>query len=416
MATVHALMGLLARGARHGYDLRRELAEELGPEWRIDFGQLYRLLATMTRKGWVTARIERGTQGPDRKVYTLSRRGRTELQRWLQLPAAPAPRERDEFAVKLRFGLATPGVPLRALVAERRRVLEAQRQTQRRTSERARQADDAGRWLIAEAGARQTEAALEALQSCAAVIRLRRGAARVAGHELVAIGSDDLLLDLLARFLTERYPETHVSVSRVGSLAGLIALREGRAHLAGIHLLDMDSGDYNLPFVKHLLPEEPVVLLHLAQREQGMMVAPDNPKGIRGVKDLARRGVRLINRQRGAGTRLFLFHRLRAANVDPRTIAGFADEVPTHNAVAAAVAAGSADVGPGIRAVAEAWGLGFVPLGHERYDLAIPRPIFDSPRLRGLLDVLHARAFRDAAARLNGYDLSRMSQIVAEVR
>ena len=127
MSTSHALIGLLSRGARHGYEIRRALAEDLGPEWRLDFGQLYRLLASMQRKGWVVARIEPGTQGPDRKVYAITRGGRAELKRWLNQPAAKVQRGRDEFPVKLRFGLTARSAPLDALIATRRRMLDAQR-------------------------------------------------------------------------------------------------------------------------------------------------------------------------------------------------------------------------------------------------------------------------------------------------
>jgi putative molybdopterin biosynthesis protein len=264
---------------------------------------------------------------------------------------------------------------------------------------------------------RQTEAALDALASCAAFFPRRRAAApeRNEGNALVAIGSDDPVLDLLARFLIEAHPEIQFSASRVGSLAGLMALGEGRAHIAGLHLLDVESGEYNVPFVKHLMPEERVLLVHLAEREQGLMVARGNPRRIRSLKDLTRRHVQLVNRQRGAGTRLFLFHRLRQARIDPQAIAGFARELPTHNAVAAAVAAGRADVGPGIRAAAEAWGLDFISLGHERYDLAIPRATFESPRLRAFLEVMHAGPFRQAAAALSGYDVSRLGTIAADI-
>ena len=417
MAAAHALLGLLTRGERHGYELRHELAEEFGPEWRLDFGQLYRLLASMKRKGWVVARLEPGTHGPDRKVYAITARGRGELKRWLSEPVARMQRGRDEFVVKLRFGLAGQRAPLPALIGERRRLLESQSAVQRSLRENAQRSGDSGRWLLTDARVRQAEAALDALASCAAFFPKRRAATpeRSEGNALVAIGSDDLVLDLLARFLTEAHPEIQFSTRRVGSLAGLMALGEGRAHIAGLHLLDVESGEYNVPFVKHLMPEERVLLLHLAEREQGLMVAPGNPKRIRSLKNLTRRHVRLVNRQRGAGTRLFLFHRLRQARIDPHGIAGFASEVPTHNAVAAAIAAGTADVGPGIRAAAEAWGLDFISLGHERYDLAIPRAIFESPRLRAFLEVMHAGAFRQAAAALSGYDVSRLGTIVADI-
>ena len=415
MPAAHALMGLLARGERYGYQLRGELEEEFGPEWRIDFGQLYRQLASMTRKGWLHVRVAPGTRGPDRKLYALTPRGRSELRHWLRQPAAESVRGRDEFPVKLRLSVAARTPATGDLVAERRRRLESRQRAERTRAARAQRDRDVGRWLLAETRRHQTEGALAALDSCAGIGRTRRkrSAATPAAEPLLAIGSDDLVLDLIARQLTRQHPEIHFSANPVGSLAGLVALGEGRAHLAGIHLLDVDSGEYNVPFVKHLMPEEPVMLVNLAHREQGLMVAPGNPKGIRRLRDLVRPGVDLINRQRGAGTRLLLFQRLRQARIDPTTIRGYVREATTHGGVAAAIAAGTADVGPGIRAVAEAWGLEFLPLGQERYDLAIPRRIFDSARLRPLLELIHQRAFRQAAAAFSGYDVSHMSEIVA---
>lgn len=240
---------------------------------------------------------------------------------------------------------------------------------------------------------------------------------QIAGADapLRVVGSDDLLLSLLQqRFAaTPRGPQ--LSARAVGSLGGLLALRARRADVAGIHLFDADSGSWNVPFVRHLLPEEPVVLVHLAQREQGLIVAPGNPLRVHGVADLARKGVRYCNRQRDAGTRLFVFHALRRAGIDPAAIDGYRREVCTHDAVAAAVAAGRADVGPGIRAVAEARGLGFVPLGEERFELAIPAAAFDAPRLRPFLEAIHDPAFLRAGAALAGYDTARTSRVVARL-
>jgi molybdate-binding protein/DNA-binding PadR family transcriptional regulator len=417
MPAAHALLGLLGRGERYGYELRRELEDEFGPAWRMDFGQLYRLLATMTRRGWVQVRREPGEQGPDRKVYTLTAPGRAELQRWLREPGAAAERGRDEFLVKLRLGLARDTAATGELLAARRRTLEAQGEAQRILRQTAQSAHDVGRWLLAEAALRQTEAALAWLQSCAAIIPASR-AATSPGREpgaLIAIGSDDPLLDLLTRFLARQHPEVHFSAQPVGSLGGLLALQERRADLAGIHLLDVDSGEYNTPFVRHILPEEPVVLVNLAYREQGLLVAPGNPKGIRDLRDLARPDVRFVNRQRGSGTRLLLYLRLRQAGVDPQTIHGYDGEAPTHSAVAATITAGTADVGPGLRAVAQAWGLGFLPLGQERFDLAITRAVFDSPRLRALREVIHQTDFRQAAALLSGYDVTRLGEVIADI-
>jgi putative molybdopterin biosynthesis protein len=155
--------------------------------------------------------------------------------------------------------------------------------------------------------------------------------------------------------------------------------------------------------------------VNLAYREQGLLVAPGNPKGIRDLRDLARPDVRFVNRQRGSGTRLLLYHRLRQAGVNPQTIHGYDGEAPTHSAVAAAIAAGTADVGPGLRAVAQAWGLGFLPLGQERFDLAITRAAFDSPRLRALREVIHQTDFRQAAAALSGYDVTRLGEVIADI-
>ena len=183
-----------------------------------------------------------------------------------------------------------------------------------------------------------------------------------------------------------------------------------------MHLLDVDTGLYNVPFVKHLLLEESIVLLTLVRREQGLMLAKGNPLHVRGVRDLARRGLRLVNRQRGTGTRLLLHHLLRAARVDPRAVHGWDHVLDTHGGVAAAVAAGTADAAPGVRAAAVRAGLDFLPLGVERYDLAIPRPLFDSPRLRPLREALHARAFRRSAAALPGYDVGEMGTVAAVVK
>jgi len=410
-------MGLLTRGARYGYEIRRELEDEFGPQWRIDFGQLYRLLASIERKGWVTARLTPGKQGPARRVYGLSRSGRAELRRWLDAPPTDAEHGRDEFPLKLRFGLVLNPASVATGIAERNQALQARRRVQEDRSAAARRGGDAGAWLVAEAQLHQTDAALTWLRSCQAVSPAHGLPAGVEDvHDvLVAVGSDDPVLNLLLRLANEQHTTVRCSSNPAGSIAGLIALREQRADLAGVHLLDVDSGEYNVPFVKHVLPEEPIVLIHLAQREQGLMLAPGNPKEIRHLRDLARRGVRLVNRQRGAGTRLLLHHRLRRARIDPQSISGYMHEVPTHNAVAAAVSAGVADVGPGIRAVAQAWGLEFIPLGHERYDLAVPRAVFTSKRLQPLLEIMHQDAFRKATASFSGYDFSNMSKIVADL-
>ncbi|MER3515325.1 MAG: molybdopterin biosynthesis protein, partial [Chloroflexota bacterium] len=189
----------------------------------------------------------------------------------------------------------------------------------------------------------------------------------------------------------------------------------GEAHLAGSHLLDETTGEYNISYVRQYLPGIPLVLITLVRREQGLIVAPGNPKGIRGLADLTRPDVTFVNRQRGAGTRVLLDYRLKRLGIDPGEMRGYEREEYTHLAVAAAVQSGIADVGLGIRAAARALGLDFISLEYERYDLVIPREHYESPLLQPLLDLLHSAAFRQVVAVLPGYDVSAMGQIVAEL-
>jgi len=247
----------------------------------------------------------------------------------------------------------------------------------------------------------------------AVTVELYRAPAEIA-RTLVAIGSHDLTLDLLAQHLAERHPGMRLSSAHAGSLGGLIALRRGEAHLAGAHLLDETTGGYNWSYVRQYLPDLPVALITLVQRDQGLMVPPGNPQGLAGLADLARPDVSIINRQRGAGTRLLLDYRLRQLGIVPESVRGYAREEYTHLAVAAAVASGVATCGLGIRAAARALGLDFVPLEKERYDLVIPLAYLDTGPLQKLLGLLADARFRDAVAALPGYDVTLMGVRVQE--
>jgi putative molybdopterin biosynthesis protein len=227
---------------------------------------------------------------------------------------------------------------------------------------------------------------------------------------IVAIGSHDLTLDLLAQFLAER--DLRLSSANVGSQAGLVALRRGEAHLAGSHLLDPDTGEYNLSYVQRYLPDTPVALVTLVGREQGLLVEHGNPKHIRTLADLVRPEVRFVNRQRGAGTRVLLDFELNKLALKVDCVNGYDHEEYTHLAVAAAIASGVADCGLGIAAAARALELDFVPLFHERYDLVIPRDYYEGTLLRPLLDLLQDARFRDAVAKLPGYDVRHMGEVV----
>jgi putative molybdopterin biosynthesis protein len=231
---------------------------------------------------------------------------------------------------------------------------------------------------------------------------------------LVVLGSHDNTLDLLATLLRRRDPRWRLSSGHVGSLGGLMALRQGRAHLGGSHLFDPETNTYNITYIGKYLPGLPLKLINLAWREQGLMVLPGNPKNIRSVPDLARPEVRFINRQRGAGTRLLLDYLLKEASIDPTAIQGYAREEYTHMAVAANVKSGTADAGLGILAAARALGLDFIPLTPERYDLVVPEETFHDPRFQTLLEVIRSREFAAAAFSLGGYDLKDCGSIVWE--
>jgi len=230
----------------------------------------------------------------------------------------------------------------------------------------------------------------------------------------VVIGSHDIALDMLANHLKVKYPGAGLSSAHVGSLGGLLALRRGEAHLAGTHLLDEATGEYNISYIQKHLPGRGVVLLNLAYREQGFIVAPGNPSRISSFEDLARGGVRFVNRQRGAGTRVLLDYHLRLAGIGPEQVDGYGREEYTHMAVAAAVASGTADCGLGIRAAASALGLGFVPVAEERYDLCILKEYWDKPLVRRLLEVIRDPGFQAAVQALGGYDLRDCGRIMWE--
>jgi len=232
---------------------------------------------------------------------------------------------------------------------------------------------------------------------------------------IVAIGSHDLVLDLLAQFLAERAPGLRLTSANAGSLGGMVALRRGEAHLAGSHLLHPESGEYNVTYVRQYLPGRPIVLVTLSRREQGLIVLPGNPKSIQGLADLRRSDIQYVNRQRGAGTRVLLDYRLGELGIDPKAIQGYEREEVTHLAVAAAVASGIADCGLGIRAAARALELGFVPIEWERYDLVIPQEYHDAPLMEPLLALLKDDAFRAAVAELPGYDPTPMGEVVARI-
>jgi putative molybdopterin biosynthesis protein len=224
------------------------------------------------------------------------------------------------------------------------------------------------------------------------------------------MGSHDMTLDLMAQFLAGR--GRRLASANVGSQGGLVALKRGEAHVAGSHLLDPETGEYNLAYIQRYLPGVAVVLVTLVGRAQGLMVRRGNPAGVRGIADLAGGNVRFVNRQRGAGTRVLLDYHLAKVGILTEQVLGYGREEYTHLAVAAAVASGRADCGLGIAAAAQALDLDFLELFQERYDLIIPEAHYNNPLLAPMLELLENAAFRAGVGKLPGYDVTDMGKIV----
>jgi putative molybdopterin biosynthesis protein len=241
-------------------------------------------------------------------------------------------------------------------------------------------------------------------------VELLRGLGEI-GRTIVAIGSHDLVLDMAASALRAADPLVTLASSNVGSLGGLVALRDGLCHVAGSHLLDPATGEYTLPYVDKLLGDDAAVI-RLVHRDQGLIVAPGNPLGLTGIEDLTRPDLRYVNRQRGAGTRALLDHELGSRGLDASAITGYAREEHTHLAVAAAVAAGRADTGLGILAAARAFGLDFVPVAREPYDLVLRAATMDDDLLAPLWELLARPGFRAEVEALGGYSCAETGRRV----
>jgi putative molybdopterin biosynthesis protein len=219
-----------------------------------------------------------------------------------------------------------------------------------------------------------------------------------------ALGSHDLALELLADHLGQDASTPSLVALPVGSLDGLIALRQGFCQLTGCHLFDPVGGEYNTSYVRHLFPGQLMHVVTLAHREQGLLVAPGNPQQIQGLEDLGRDDLTFINRKTGSGTRLWLDQQLGALGVAFTQIQGYNREVSTHSQVAEAVLQGEADLGVGVLAAARQYDLDFIPLFVERFDLVIPEEYYQSALLLPALECLQTAQFREAVQGLGGYD------------
>lgn len=226
-------------------------------------------------------------------------------------------------------------------------------------------------------------------------------------HTIVMVGSHDNSLDILADELRRHPQGWHLTSSHVGSMGGLMAVKQGLCHLAGSHLLDPETGIYNQSYIQRYLKTKSVCLINLVLREQGLIVAKGNPKKIKGIEDLTRQEVRMINRQQGSGTRVLLDHSLQQQGIDPDTLNGYENEEFTHMAVAAAVLSGAADAGMGIFAAAKALDLEFVPMVQEQYDLVIPVDLMETAQIQTLLETIETSEFHRRVQALGGYSTTQ---------
>ncbi len=231
---------------------------------------------------------------------------------------------------------------------------------------------------------------------------------------IFAVGSHDISLDILAQYLAKR--NRRLTSANVGSLAGIMALKRRESHLAGAHLLDPVSGEYNLPYLKKHLPDRDLRVITLVGRTQGLIVPPGNPKNILDLTSIAEAELWFVNRQPGSGTRLLLDYHLSNHGIDPKNIPGYDHEEYTHLTAAAVIASNRADCTLGIEAAAYALDLDFIPLFEERYDLIIPMEYVEDDLLRPLLQLLSEKSFQDAVASRPGYDVTRMGEIVADLQ
>jgi putative molybdopterin biosynthesis protein len=230
-------------------------------------------------------------------------------------------------------------------------------------------------------------------------------------NTILCTGSHDLAIGVIEDQLKKHNPQLKIAATNVGSVGGLLALQRGETHMAGTHLLDPETGVYNIPDIKRTIPKLPVVLVHLAQREQGIVVAPGNPKTIGSLRDLTS-GIRFVNRQAGSGTRVLLDFELKRLGINPNSIDGYEREEFTHMSVGVAIASGLADAGLAVRAAAQALSLDFIPIASEQYDLLFSRPFYESECGERLMRVLQSAAFKDAVAALGGYDSSDSGKLL----
>ncbi|MFC1841437.1 substrate-binding domain-containing protein, partial [Thermodesulfobacteriota bacterium] len=234
-------------------------------------------------------------------------------------------------------------------------------------------------------------------------------------NTLVIIGSHDITLDIIADEIRRGGKDIRISSGNVGSLGGLMAIKKGDCHLGGSHLLDTETGEYNLSYIEKYLKGIKVSVFHLVLRDQGLIVPKNNPKGIKGIEDLSRDDVTFVNRQAGSGTRILFDYKLEQAGLETSHIKGYDHEEYTHMAVAVDVLSGAADCGMGIYAAAKALELDFITMVREQYDLIMPTSQLDNPNIKELIKTIKTDEFRKRVLDLGGYNSEKSGELWKEI-
>ena len=232
------------------------------------------------------------------------------------------------------------------------------------------------------------------------------------GDALLASGSNDPILDMLHTYMKKAYPEFYVFSANTGSTEGLNALNRGYTDIAWSHLWDPKSGEYNIPFLSTYLPKVKTVVVNLFHRELGFLLPPDNPLQIRSFKDLTKKKVKFINRQKGSGTRVLVDHHLKKLGITPSVINGYEDEVYTHFEVGLSILAKEADVGIATGSVSKLLGLAFIPITQESFDMLLDQATFFKKGVQAFIEVLNSPGFRSRVERLGSYDFKNSGKIL----
>lgn len=239
----------------------------------------------------------------------------------------------------------------------------------------------------------------------------RQKSRRIEGA-LLASGSNDPILDMLQTYMRKSYPEFYIFSANTGSTDGLKTLNMGYTDIAWSHLFDPKTGEYNIPFLSTYLPNIKPVVVNLFHRDLGFVVAPKNPFGFRGFEDLTKKEVRFINRQKGSGTRVLLDYHLKRLKIPSSQIHGYEKEVYTHFEVGLSILSKKADVGIATIAVSKLFGLSFVPITHESFDMILDRSTFFEKGVQAFIEILNSQDFRNRVEGIGSYDFKNSGKIL----